>query len=369
MKIGVYAGSLRPGGGLTVLIQILECMSSRGTNQVVVYTGTNDTSIELQSLIDRSDNISEKKFFHNYCTPVRYFFSKIYFLFLSKKSRPDVLFSINYFMMAFCPLVVYHLNLLNFQHLKYIDISTKIKQLDAILACRLASLNLFESKYLFEQAKKASHGKISNSKVLYIGISPEFSKATPPPFLTGQKEITKNSNLIMVSSIQPHKENEIGLQTLRLLKKEMPNDNWSLTIVGGQSIAQWDDLKKKAISLGIEGDVNFLGPISKKKLSLILAESLCLINPSRIESFCMVAVEAMSSNCPSIVVNSTSMPESVGDAAVIVEPGNPKLFKEEVMKFYNDSTYRDGYIKKGKEQAQKYSESKFCSCLYTYLND
>ena len=49
----------------------------------------------------------------------------------------------------------------------------------------------------------------------------------------------------------------------------------------------------------------------------------CLVFPARYEGFGLPVIEAMASGTPVVATRSTAIPEIAGDAAVLVEPGDP----------------------------------------------
>lgn len=364
MNIGVYAGSIRPGGGLTVLIQILKTLSKDVNNRLLVYTGSNDTSDALQPVFSNCKNAFEKRFLPQHSAPVRHFYSKLFFLKEAVSQKFDCLFSFNYYLPAKCPVVVYHINLLSFQHGPDNNIAMLLKRIDARLACRCADLNIFESSYLMKVARNKV--QIKNPALLYIGVDPVF-------FRTGKKnpgqdrEVQRNS-ILLVSSIQRHKDNEICLYVLKILNDKYPQTQWKLKIAGGQSITQWNGFERRAKDLGVVDHIEIVGPVERQKLAEYMSQSLCLINPSRIESFCMVAIESMAASCPVIVTNATSMPESVGNAALIVEPGDAKQFVQKFLMFYNDEDLRQEYIRRGKYRASEFTERVFSKNLIDLLS-
>jgi glycosyltransferase involved in cell wall biosynthesis len=158
---------------------------------------------------------------------------------------------------------------------------------------------------------------------------------------------------MVVSSIQPHKDNEVCLEALAHLRKTQPGIAWTMTFAGGQSVEQWAGLQRFAGELGVRDAVEFLGPVDKNRLADLLNTSLCLVSASRIESFCMVAVEAMAAGCPPVVANATSMPESVGDAALIVEPGSHEQFADAVSTLHHDRDAREALIQRGRRHIEK----------------
>lgn len=353
MNIFFYAGSLRPGGGLTVAKIMLESLAEDDSNNIIVYTGARDSSKILQPLFEANSNVIEKKFFHGVNSEIRYLISKIYFLYKSIFNRTSLVISINYFLPVICKQLVYHLNLLSFTRQKNDSIFKIFKEFDASIACRFATINVFESDFLKDTAEEYTGKKIRNPKRLYIGVDPAFYTDEH------SGKYFQNANILLVSSTQPHKDNYTCVDTLVELYKTRKNVNWKIVVAGGQSVEQWLDLKRYAEKSGVSDKIDFLGPVDKKHLSKLMSESLCLISASKIESFCMVALEAMASRCPVIVTNDTSMPESVGDAGIVVDSGSVDQFARNIIKIHDNENYRTELIKKGESRSKLFSTVNF----------
>ncbi|GLW62433.1 glycosyl transferase family 1 [Actinomadura rubrobrunea] len=68
--------------------------------------------------------------------------------------------------------------------------------------------------------------------------------------------------------------------------------------------------------------VRFAGGIGDEELGELLASAEIAVVPSRYEGFSLPAVEHMASGTPLIASRAGALPEVVGDAAVLVEPGD-----------------------------------------------
>lgn len=368
MRIGIYAGSIRPGGGLTVLIQVIKALAEDKKNELIVYVGEDDTSCALRSVFEDLDNVQEKRFMARCRSGCRYLLSKFYFFYESVVQRLDWVFSFNYHLFSQCPVAVYHINLLSFQSLRRDSLAIKVKRFDARLACRCAGLNIFESMYLLDVAQQRMKHKTSNPVLLYVSVDPAFI-AESVREVPQSEMLAGRSDLMLVSSMQPHKDNETCLQCLKILCERSSDIQWTLRIAGGQSSAQWSSFKALAEEMGLSEHIEILGPIDKKHLASYMHRSLCLINASRVESFCMVAIEAMAASCPVVVVDSTSMPESVGEAAIIVKPGSATMFADTIMEFYDNKTFRQDYIERGLTRAAEMRDEVFFQTLREYLRE
>lgn len=351
MKIGIYAGSLRPGGGLTALKQLLEGLCAIEGCEVVVFTGARDTSKALEPYFQSGGQVREERFLPDASSMRRHLASK--WAFRGKRAKLDLLITVNYHLPAACPVAVYHLNLLSFMAGPQDSWAARWKRWDARRACRRADHNWFESQFLFDQAAQAVGAKAKQGALLYLGVHSDF-------FASEHDESQRGlADLLLVSSMQAHKDNPVAIEALAKLRATRPEVAWRLRIAGGQSRAQWAPLEEQCRALGVHDAVEFMGPLPKQELSRQMQSSLCLINPSRIESFCMVALEAMASYCPSIVTASTSMPESVGEAARVVPAGDVDGFVAAILDLHDNAEQRSELVRFGRERAESFSAQTF----------
>lgn len=360
MKVRIYAGSLRPGGGLTVLSNFVDELAKEASNEVVVYVGAQDSETLIWPVISKYKNVTLKRFLPKVPSAIRYFLSKLSFLVPSLLRRKELLVSFNYYIPTFSKLFVYHINLLHFQKGNVRTLLEKVKDFDAKLACKRADYNAFESQYLLDEAKSHRNLTVTNPSILYIGINEAFHVI--------EKDSSAALNeILVVSSPQPHKDNYTCLLTLKYLIEQCPEVYWRLSIAGGQRKDQWDGLIKDATQLGVHQYIELLGPLNKLQLNEKLNQVLCLMTASRVESFCMVAVEAMAAGCPALVTNLTSMPESVGGAGIVVPAGDYKRFGDEIVKIYKFPEHRASLVSKGIEHANKFTVKDFGKSLRRVL--
>lgn len=362
VHVGVYAGSLRPGGGLTVLRTMVNGLSQYPDIHVTVFSGAADSASFMTEMTAGLDNVSHRTFFPGVSSGIRYLFSKT--AFVTPRilgTNFDVVVSFNYFLPSYCGLIVVHLNLLSFLEVPWSAGSLGVlKRLDARTACRKADLNIFESRFLLNAATEAVRAQINNPTVSYVGLDPEFRVIAKS---VTESEGWENNSILLVSSTQAHKDNSTCLRAVAALVAQRPDVSWHLTVVGGQSSEQWLRFREEARDLGISSHTTFLGPVSKARLRDLFRRSLCSINASRVESFSMVALESMACGCPPIVVRATAIPESVGDAGVLVEPGSATQFASAILAFHENEEFRNAYVKAGFRHASNFSGNRFVQDL------
>jgi glycosyltransferase involved in cell wall biosynthesis len=71
----------------------------------------------------------------------------------------------------------------------------------------------------------------------------------------------------------------------------------------------------------------------------------------------------MASGAAVVTSQVSSLPEAVGDAALLVDPYNIASISAALDAFSEDDTFRSEYVRRGKEQAQKFRWSKTATII------
>lgn len=127
-----------------------------------------------------------------------------------------------------------------------------------------------------------------------------------------------------------------------LLHAASTNPSWDVRITGEGSA--YPDLVALADSLGIAGRVSFLGFADDEQLAARYRELDVLAVPSQetprwLEQFCRVAVESMASGVPVIASRSGALPDVVGEAGVLADPGDPGALSDGIARALDPSMW------------------------------
>jgi glycosyltransferase involved in cell wall biosynthesis len=119
----------------------------------------------------------------------------------------------------------------------------------------------------------------------------------------------------------------------------------------------------------LENRVIFSGNLSEKELVEYYRGALALTFPSLYEGFGLPPLEAMACGTPVLTSNITSLPETVGDAAVLIDPYNIDSIKTGIEQITQDTLLRKNLIEKGHERITLFSWDKTAAAVQTILNN
>lgn len=101
-----------------------------------------------------------------------------------------------------------------------------------------------------------------------------------------------------------------------------------------------------------------LGFVSANDVNILYSNSLFFSFLSLYEGFGMPPLEAMQAGTPVVCANNSSLPEVVGDAAILVDGDDEKQIINAFRDFYFNEDLRNEYIQKGLERAKLFSWEK-----------
>ncbi len=157
---------------------------------------------------------------------------------------------------------------------------------------------------------------------------------------------------LAVGTIEPRKNYPGLIKAFAELNKIYPDVH--LIVVGqkGWGYEEFFNLIRKNY---LNKKVHTLGYLSNESLMKLYSLSQALVFPSFYEGFGIPPLEAMRCGCPVIASDKSSVPEVVGDSAILINPENPKEITAAMVKILTDSNLRKGFSEKGLEQAKKFS--------------
>jgi len=171
--------------------------------------------------------------------------------------------------------------------------------------------------------------------------------------------------IMYVGRPQPHKNLGRLIDAFNILHKKYPELR---LVLAGQKDTLFEQHEKRAIELGLNrspisdlrtptknDSVVFTGFVSEGQLRWLYENCQAYVFPSLSEGFGLPGLEAMVHGAPVVSSNATCLPEVYGNAAHYFSPYSTKEMAEKIDDVLSNKTLRSTLIKRGREQAKKYS--------------
>jgi len=126
-------------------------------------------------------------------------------------------------------------------------------------------------------------------------------------------------------------------------------------VIIGDTISQFPAVRQAVIKSRVEHAVRFLGFVPFETLRCFYEYAAAFVFPSRHEGFGLPPLEAMACGTPVVTSNVSSLPEVVGDAAVLVNPENVLDIARGIREVLLDEGLRAELVRRGREQAARFS--------------
>ncbi len=165
----------------------------------------------------------------------------------------------------------------------------------------------------------------------------------------------KRPYILFISTLYPYKNADKLLRAFAQLVREH-NTEHQLVIVGGDYLGHMSSLKDLASELDIASRVIFTGHIADRQvIRNLYAMADVFIYPSSFETFGLPILEAMACGTPVIGSNRTSVPETMSDAGLVVDPDNQEEFAKGIHRVLTDQRLRETLIKKGLNHTSQFN--------------
>ena len=192
-------------------------------------------------------------------------------------------------------------------------------------------------------------------EVIYNGVDEKFRPVSESKFakVADKFDLKYRSYFLFVGTLEPRKNLSTLLQSYLLYLKESKNP-LPLVLAGGIGWRSeyFDELLQKAIASGY---VKRLGYVREDDLIALYGGARAFVFPSLYEGFGLPPLEAMACATPVIASNSSSIPEVVGDAAILADPKDIKGLSKALMQLAKDDRLCEILSQKGAQRAKGFS--------------
>jgi glycosyltransferase involved in cell wall biosynthesis len=158
--------------------------------------------------------------------------------------------------------------------------------------------------------------------------------------------------LLAIGNTKPHKELRTLLRAFGVLAPTFPE--LRLVLVGTEPSGYLRD-ELAGIPTEISGRVAFAGSVSDAELRALYADASVFVFPSRQEGFGLPPLEAMALGAPVVCADAASLPEVVGEAAVMFPAGDQGGLVGALARVIRDPAFRRILADKGRKRAAQFT--------------
>lgn len=158
--------------------------------------------------------------------------------------------------------------------------------------------------------------------------------------------------LLAVGWIEPRKNLRRLVHALKILRQsgiERP------LIIVGPSGYRGDELTRAIAEFDMSRHVRAFGYIENESLAAMYNLAEAFVFPSLYEGFGIPTLEAMACGAPVVTSNTTSFPEVVGSAGVLVDPLEPEAIADGIARVVRDPEFRLYLSRLGRQRVREFS--------------
>ena len=193
----------------------------------------------------------------------------------------------------------------------------------------------------------------------FVPVEPEQSAQVKEKYAAGQ------DYFFYVGAVHPRKNITRLLQAFDQFKQRTGAP--IKLLIGGRLAWQTGSIQAAYEAAEYKSDIVFLGYLSEEELPAVLGTALALTYVSLFEGFGLPLLEAMHAEVPIITADRSSMPEVVGDAALLVNPESVDSITDAMLAIWSDPSLRQRLVLAGRKQRRRFSWEETAQLVYEQL--
>jgi glycosyltransferase involved in cell wall biosynthesis len=159
--------------------------------------------------------------------------------------------------------------------------------------------------------------------------------------------------VLYAGNIKPHKNLERLIEAYALMRKRGVEDVKLLII--GDEISKYPNLRRTVHRHQLHQHVRFLGFVPDATLAVLYRLAKVFVFPSLYEGFGLPPLEAMAAGVPVVTSNVSSLPEVVGDAALLIDPLDAAAIADAMARVLRDPVLNADLVRRGLERVKAFS--------------
>jgi glycosyltransferase involved in cell wall biosynthesis len=170
--------------------------------------------------------------------------------------------------------------------------------------------------------------------------------------------------VLYAGNIKPHKNLERLVGAFGMLKQRPGHEDVKLLIIGDE-VNRYGSLRRSVEAAGVRQDVRFFGFVPTKTLSALYRLASVFAFPSLYEGFGLPPLEAMACGTPVVTSRISSLPEVVGDAALLVDPYSTEDIAHGLERVLGDEGLRGELSTRGRARVKQFSWQRSVEAIHS----
>jgi glycosyltransferase involved in cell wall biosynthesis len=179
------------------------------------------------------------------------------------------------------------------------------------------------------------------------GVDTHFAPG-PPPGAILERHGIEGPYVLVVGTLEPRKNVEGALVAFERLVEDGAEH---LLVIAGARGWREGQLMARLRQSPASARMRLLGRVDENALVGLYRGADCLVYPSRYEGFGLPPLEALACGTPVLCGHTTSLPEVVGDAAVLIELDDPEALHGALGDLLASPARREALARQGPERA------------------
>ncbi|MCY4537917.1 MAG: glycosyltransferase family 1 protein [Chloroflexi bacterium] len=240
---------------------------------------------------------------------------------------------------------------------RYLDFTTAHSQ-------RRATLILADSRATADDLSSYYGAPKDKIRVLYPGVDADALGFEEKDIARVRDRFQLPERFFLfIGTLQPRNNIQGLVNAFVEWQRQVGDKQTGLVLAGGKG---W--LFDETWLAGAE-NVRMLGYIEEGDKGALLSQALALVFPSFYEGFGFPVLEAMICGTPVIASNTSSLPELVGKAGLLVDPQDTAAISSAMRRYNSDPGLRQSMIRKGKRQAAAFTWERAAARLHEIFDE